>query len=193
MKLPYRELIFFNGLGGFTLDGREYVILLTPDQTTPAPWVNVLANEQFGSVVSETGSAYTWSENSHEFRLTPWYNDPVSDVSGEAFYIRDEQTGRFWSPIPYPGAGRDTLHDAPGFSYVFRHLEHGIASELSVCLAVDAPVKFAVKLKNHSERVRQLSGGQLWEWVLGELRQKNAMHVVTEIDPATGRCCAKSL
>ena len=91
--LPRRDLIFFNGLGGFTPDGREYVITTAPGQVTPAPWVNVLANPQFGTVVSESGSACTWSENAHEFRLTPWNNDPVSDSSGEAFYIRDEETG----------------------------------------------------------------------------------------------------
>ena len=96
--LPRHDLIFFNGLGGFTPDGREYVVTTTHGQVTPAPWVNVLANPLFGTVVSENGLAYTWSENAHEFRLTPWYNDPVSDSSGEAFYIRDEESGHFLVP-----------------------------------------------------------------------------------------------
>jgi cellobiose phosphorylase len=86
-----------NGIGGFTPDGREYVIT-TSAQRTPAPWSNVLANPQFGTVISESGQAYTWHENAHEFRITPWHNDPVSDSSGEAFYLRDEQSGQFWSP-----------------------------------------------------------------------------------------------
>ena len=90
----YPHLIFGNGLGGFTPDGREYLIMLKPGETTPLPWVNILANPHFGSIVSESGSASTWSENAHEYRLTPWNNDPVSDPSGEAFYIRDEETGR---------------------------------------------------------------------------------------------------
>ena len=90
--------MFFNGLGGFTPDGREYVITTAHGQVTPAPWVNVLANPHFGTVISESGPAYTWSENAHEFRLTPWDNDPVSDSSGEAFYLRDEERGHFWSP-----------------------------------------------------------------------------------------------
>ena len=104
---PRRDLILFNGLGGFTADGREYVITTTHEQATPAPWVNVLANPHFGCVLSESGAAYTWSENAHEFRLTPWHNDPVSDSSGEAFYLRDEETGHFWSPsaLPCRGAG----------------------------------------------------------------------------------------
>ena len=91
--LPTRDRVFFNGLGGFTPDGREYVISLAPGQTTPAPWANVLANPQIGTVVTESGGAYTWVDNAHEFRLTPWHNDPVSDTSGEAFYLRDEETG----------------------------------------------------------------------------------------------------
>ncbi len=109
---PRADLILTNDIGGFTRDGREYVVTLTPGRTTPAPWVNVLANAQFGTVVSENGGGYTWSENAHEFRVTPWHNDPVTDESGEAFYLRDEETGRFWSPTPLPAPG--------GGSYVSR-------------------------------------------------------------------------
>ena len=100
--LAERERIFCNGLGGFTPDGHEYVITLEPGQSTPAPWVNVIASPYIGTVVSESGSAYTWVENAHEFRLTTWHNDPLSDSSGEAIYIRDEETGAFWSPTPLP-------------------------------------------------------------------------------------------
>jgi cyclic beta-1,2-glucan synthetase len=83
---PRPDLLFYNGLGGFTPDGREYVITTAHGHVTPVPWVNVLANPHFGTVISESGLAYTWSENAHEFRLTPWGNDSVSEASGEAFY-----------------------------------------------------------------------------------------------------------
>ncbi len=116
-EMPQRDLAFFNGLGGFTRDGREYITILGPEQNTPAPWVNVIANPQFGKVVSESGSAYTWSENSHEFRLTPWYNDPVTDTSGEAIYLRDEESGRFWSPSPLPARGHNSYVARHGFGY----------------------------------------------------------------------------
>ena len=112
-ELSRGDLMFFNGLGGFTPDGREYVITTTDQQVTPAPWVNVLANPHFGTVISESGLAYTWSENAHEFRLTPWGNDPVSDSSGEAFYLRDEETGHFWSPMPLPSRGATALRQPP--------------------------------------------------------------------------------
>jgi len=115
--LPPRELIFDNGLGGFTRDGHEYVITLQPGQMTPAPWVNVLANPYFGTVISESGSAYTWVENSHEFRLTPWSNDPIQDTTGEAIYIRDDQTGQFWSPTPLPARGATPYVIRHGFGY----------------------------------------------------------------------------
>ncbi len=189
---PRRDLVFSNGLGGFTGDGREYVIATGGGAVTPAPWVNVLANPGFGTVVSESGSAYSWAENAHEFRLTPWNNDAVSDASGEAFYLRDEESGRFWSPTPLPAG-----HDAPytsrhGFGYsVFEHTEDGITTELWVYVDRAAPVKWSVlKIRNASGRPRRLSATGYVEWVLGDLRAKAAPHVVTEIDPDTGALLA---
>ena len=193
-ELPHRDLILFNGLGGFTPDGREYVITTAHGKVTPAPWVNVLANPHFGSVVSENGLAYTWSENAHEFRLTPWYNDPVSDSSGEAFYLRDEESGRFWSPTPLPSRGAGSYVSRHGFGYsVFEHTEGTIHSELLVYVALDASVKFSVlKVRNESGATRRLSATGYAEWVLGDLRPKSAMHVITEIDSNSGALFARN-
>jgi len=187
-EMPPRDLAFFNGLGGFTQDGREYITLLAPQGITPAPWVNVIANPQFGTVVSESGSVYTWSENSHEFRLTPWYNDPVTDTSGEAIYLRDEESGRFWSPSSLPARGQNPYVVRHGFGYtIFEYAGEGIVTELCLFVATDAPVKLArLKIANRSGRPRQLSVTGYWEWVLGELRNKTLMHVVTELDPLSG-------
>lgn len=192
--LPARDLIFTNGLGGFTRDGHEYVITLESGQTTPAPWCNVLANEQFGTVISESGGSYTWAENAHEFRLTPWNNDQVQDTTGEAFYIRDEQTGLFWSPTPLPARGATPYVIRHGFGYtVFEHSEFGIDSELWIYVAIDAPVKFAVlKLYNKSGRPRRLSVTGYYEWVLADLRHKSLLHVQTEIDLKTGALTARN-
>ena len=192
--LPARELIFANGLGGFTADGHEYVITLEPGQTTPAPWTNVIASPYIGTVVSESGSAYTWVENAHEFRLTTWHNDPLSDISGEALYIRDEDSGAFWSPTPLPAPGQSGYICRHGFGYsVFEHDEAGISSELYTYVAMDAPVKFLVlKLRNHGRRTRRLSVTGYWELVLGEWRHANLMHIVTETDPASGALFARN-
>lgn len=193
-ELPRRDLILFNGLGGFTPDGHEYVITTAHGKVTPAPWANVLANPHFGTVISENGLAYTWSENAHEFRLTPWHNDPVSDSSGEAFYLRDEESGHFWSPTPLPSRGAGSYVSRHGFGYsVFEHTEESIYSELLVYVALDASVKFSVlKVRNESGRSRRLSATGYAEWVLGDLRPKSAMHLVTEIDPNSGALFARN-
>jgi cyclic beta-1,2-glucan synthetase len=192
IDLPKRA--FNNGLGGFASDGREYQILLYSNQMTPAPWINVLANPEFGTIVSESGGSYTWAENAHEFRLSPWYNDPVTDQSGEGIYIRDDDSARFWSPSPLPSRGSTPYLIRHGFGYtIFEHLEEGIHSEFSIYVAADAPVKFAVvKLKNQSHRTRKITVSGLWELVLGQTRSKNAIHVVTEIDHSTGAFLAKN-
>jgi cellobiose phosphorylase len=190
--LAPRELIFQNELGGFTHDGCEYVITLESEQTTPAPWVNVIANPNFGTVISESGGAYTWALNSHELRLTPWNNDPITDATGEAFYLRDEQSGDFWSPTPGPARGATPYVIRHGFGYsVFEHTENAINSELTVYVAIDAPVKFAtLTLRNVSGRARRISVTGYWEWVFGDLRQNGLLHVQTQVDANSGALLA---
>ncbi|MHA4869048.1 GH36-type glycosyl hydrolase domain-containing protein [Duganella sp. PWIR1] len=191
---PARGLVLENGIGGFTPDGREYVITTSDTQRTPAPWSNVLANPQFGTVISESGQAYTWHENAHEYRLTPWHNDPVSDASGEAFYLRDEQSGQFWSPTALPARGSGEYITRHGFGYsVFEHMEAGIHSEMTTFVAVDAPIKYTViKVRNDSEVARRLSVFGYVEWVLGDMRSKSGMHIITEADPVSGALFAKN-
>ncbi len=193
-KLPRRQLLFDNGHGGFTADGREYIITTGRGQTTPVPWSNVLANAQFGTVISESGQGYTWGENAHEFRLTPWSNDPVCDSGGEVYYLRDEESGYFWSPAPLPRRGATPYVTRHGFGYsVFEHTENGITSELWVYVALDASVKFTVlKVRNESGRLRKLSATGCVEWVLGDLPEKGRMHVVTEIDPVSSVLLARN-
>jgi len=191
---PRPDLLFYNGLGGFTPDGREYVITTAHGHVTPVPWVNVLANPHFGTVISESGLAYTWSENAHEFRLTPWGNDSVSEASGEAFYLRDEESGHFWSPAPLPSRGATPYVSRHGFGYsVFEHTEGDIVSTLRVYVDLEAAVKFSVlKLRNESDRVRRISATGYVEWVLGDLRPKSTMHIVTEIDVTSGVLYARN-
>lgn len=187
----YPDRIFNNGLGGFSPEGHEYIIA-TGSQSTPAPWVNIIANKNFGSVVSERGSSYTWYENAHSFRLTPWHNDPVQDTGGEAFYIRDEKTGKFWSPAPYPVKGNSEYVTKHGFGYsVFEHRQTGITSDMEIFADTEAPVKFIIlNVHNESGRERKLSVTGFMQWVLGDLTPKSAMHIVTEQDAASGALLA---
>ncbi len=191
---PPKDLVFFNGLGGFSPDGKEYVIVTGNNKKTPVPWVNVIANPNFGTVISESGSAYSWTENAHELRLTSWSNDPVSDASGEAFYIRDEESGLFWSTSMLPSGGQSAYITHHGFGYsIFEHIEDGIYSEMIVYVDIVAAIKFIViKLKNQSGRSRNLSATGYIEWVLGDNRCKTAMHIHTEIDPDSGAFFAKN-
>jgi cyclic beta-1,2-glucan synthetase len=182
------DLQVFNGTGGFSKSGNEYKILVGKNKTTPAPWVNVIANPVLGSVVSENGSAYTWSVNAHEYRITPWCNDPVTDAGGEAFYLRDEETGRFWCPAPFPKKSGHPFVITHGFGYsVFEHVEEGIHSEMTVFVDKELPVKTIVcKIKNESGRESKLSATGFLEIILGDVRSKTNMHILSEQDAGTG-------
>ncbi len=187
-QAPQQNLLFANGYGGFSQDGKEYIITTKKNVKTPVPWVNVIANKDFGTVISESGMAYTWAENAHEFRLTPWHNDPVSDKSGEAYYLRDEESGYFWSPAPLPVFGQGFYTTRHGFGYsIFEHEEDGLASQMKVYVDIESGIKFTVlKIKNSSGRARRLSATGYVEWVLGDQASKTQMHIVTELDIATG-------
>ncbi len=192
---------FDNGYGGFSADGREYVIYLdsgSPGEAesawTPAPWINVIANRSFGFLVSETGLGYSWSENSGENRLTPWRNDPVSDPPAEALYLRDEETGEVWTPTPLP-AGEDAAYlvrHGAGYS-VFEHNSHGLKQRLRVFAARDAPVKVVqLRLENTWGRVRRLTGTFFAEWVLGINREEAQQYVTSDYDPETSALLARN-
>ena len=191
-NIPTRQ--FENGIGGFSDDGKEYLINISQHLPTPAPWVNVLANPMFGSIISDSGQSYTWSENAHEFRLTPWRNDPVTDMGGEVFYLRDEETGKFWSPTALPRCGNGEYQVRHGFGYsVFSHTEEAIRTELTVYVALNAPIKYAVfRVINQSPLHRQLSVTGYVEWVLADLASKSAMHIVTEISANNNGICARN-
>jgi cyclic beta-1,2-glucan synthetase len=188
-------LEFFNGLGGFAKDGREYVTILGPGRTTPAPWINVIANPIFGFQVSTEGSGFTWSINSRENQLTPWSNDPVGDRPGEVFYLRDDDSGDLWCPTALPirdnAATYFALH---GWGYSrFEHTAHGVAAELLQYVPLGDPIKISrLTLHNTSRRVRHLSLTAYIEWVLGPSRGASAPFVTTDVDSDTGAMFARN-
>jgi cyclic beta-1,2-glucan synthetase len=177
-------LLFDNGIGGFSPDGREYVIYLTPGQSTPAPWVNVVANLDFGFMVSEMGSGYTWAVNSGENRLTSWANDPVADVPAEVLYLRDEETARVWSPTPAPAGAPAPYLVRHGAGYsIFEHHSHGLKQQLRLFATWDAPVKvIQLRLENTWDRMRRITATFYAEWVLGTTRDMTQQHIVPEFD-----------
>ena len=186
---------FFNGLGAFVEDGREYATVLGEGQWTPAPWINVMANPAFGFQVSESGAGYTWSVNSRENQLTPWSNDPVGDQPGEAIYIRDEETGELWGPTLLPIREEASTYVARhGQGYTcFEHTSHEVATRLVQFVPRDGPIKISrLTLENRSTRPRRLSVTAYVEWVLGASRAATAPFIVTEVDSETGAIFARN-
>ena len=176
-----RALIYYNGLGGFSPDGSEYAIRLEQGKDTPAPWVNVISNPAFGFTVSESGSGYTWAENSHENKLTPWSNDGVSDAPGEALYLTDADTGESWTATCLPIREEEPYVIRHGFGYsIFEHASHGIEQCLTLFVPVDEAVKLSLlQLKNASKQKRRLSLTYYIQPVLGVSEQNTAMHIQT--------------
>ncbi len=187
---------FFNSLGGFAEGGRDYVTILGPGQSTPVPWINVIANPTFGFLVSAEGGGYAWSVNSREHQLTPWSNDPVTDQPGQAFYLRDEETGRLWSPTALPIRDEAATYSARhGWGYSrFEHTSHGIAAELLEYVPLADPLKISrLRMRNLSGRTRRLSVTAYVEWVLGASRGAAAPSITTRIDPESGAMIANNL
>ncbi|MGE5126464.1 MAG: GH36-type glycosyl hydrolase domain-containing protein, partial [Betaproteobacteria bacterium] len=189
-------LALANGLGGFADAGRDYVVALDGEAETPLPWANVIANPAFGTVVTCSGSAYTWAGNSRENRLTPFANDPVSDPTGEALFVRDDETGETWSPTASPmrrtPAGRLLVRHSAGLTR-FARVAHGIRHQLDVFVDASDPVKFSrLTLANEGGSSRRLSVFAYNEWILGPPREGQALHVVTELDPVTGAILARN-
>ncbi len=191
--LPVRDLTIDNGVGGFTCDGNEYVIHLDAGCVTPLPWVNVMSNKAFGTIVSESGSGFTWSLNSQTNRLTPWSNDPISDTPGDVIYIRDEESTRVWTPTALPIREQEPYRTTHGKGYTHaEHNSHGINQVLTTFVPVDAeggsPVRLQrLSLTNLSNRRRRLSITLYCEWVLGTEREDTQLHVSTQWD-AVSQC-----
>jgi cyclic beta-1,2-glucan synthetase len=188
------SLLFDHGLGGFSADGREYIIHLEPGDSTPAPWVNVVANRRLGFVVSEVGGGYTWAENSGENRLTPWRNDPIADEPGEVVYLRDEETGVVWTPTPRPAPADGAHQIRYGAGYAtFLHRSHGLEQSLRMWVPPDDPVKLVeLTLTNRLDRPRRLTVTYYVEWVLGATRDRSQPFVVPEFDPVSETVLARN-
>jgi cyclic beta-1,2-glucan synthetase len=186
-EAPHRvpTLEYFNGMGGFDSSAREYVVVLGDGQWTPAPWINVIANPQFGFLASADGSGSTWSLNAQQNQITPWCNDPVSDTPAEAIYIRDENSGDLWSATPLPIRERTSVYVVRhGFGYTRSgHTSHGIALSLTQFVPLADPIKISrLKIQNVSDEPRQLSITHYLDWVLGNQNNKAAPFIVTSVD-----------
>ncbi len=184
------NLAYYNGYGGFSEDGKEYVIYLTEGTITPLPWVNVIANKKFGFLITGRGASYTWSQNSREYKLSPWSNDPLLDYSGEALYLKDEISCRYWSPFPQPARDNKpyTIRHGQGYS-IFEHISYEIKQETKMFVPLNDSLKIVeLKLTNMTSSPRNLSIYYYIEWILGQSREHNSPYLVTEHDEDTVFC-----
>jgi len=197
-SLPFLNLPYFNGLGGFTPDGREYAIYLPAKAVTPLPWINVLANPSFGAIVSESGTGACWYGNSQSNRLTPWHNDPVSDASSEAIYIRDEDSGVFWSPTPSPVRELDAYRVRHGQGYTeFEHNSHALEQTLLTFVPVQKELADPIRIqrlciRNKSRGRRRISVTSYAELVLGTDREATQMHIISSWDDSAKALFARN-
>lgn len=184
--LPFLELPYFNGLGGYSPDGKSYSIYLGPETTTPSPWINVIANPSFGTLVSESGSGVTWFGNSQANRLTTWSNDPTSNPITDVIYIRDEDTGSVWTPTALPIREKDAYRATHGQGYsLFEHNSHEIEQQLLIVVPMDEqggiPLRIQrLRLHNHSNESRNLTVTSYQDLVLGGNKEETQLHIVTE-------------
>ncbi|MGK7370689.1 MAG: GH36-type glycosyl hydrolase domain-containing protein, partial [Candidatus Halalkalibacterium sp. M3_1C_030] len=194
------DLMFYNEYGGFSKEGKEYVIHINASEDSnrlifpPAPWINVIANENFGFIATDNGSGYTWSRNSRENRLTPWSNDPVVDPPGEAIYIRDEENGLFWSPTPKPVPGSGHYEVRHGFGFTrYKSQTLNIEQELTTWVSKDDPIKILkLQLTNTGLYRRNLTLFRYLDWVLGVFRHRSGRHVRTDFHNGTQSILARN-
>ena len=178
-------LTFWNGFGGFSEDGREYILRITRDRQTPHPWINVIAREDFGFHVSAEGAPYTWAVNSRDYQITPWSNDPVTNRPGEALLIHDPDTGRVATPFLGLSDDPAAVHEvAHGLGYSRFTADFGwVAVEAVMTLADDVPARLTqLTVTNRTSRTLNLQGIAFAELVMGTDRTRSGPMVQTIFD-----------
>lgn len=187
-QLPFLQLLFFNGWGGFTTDAKEYAIFLqSTNPPLPAPWINVIANANFGTMLSAHGCGTSWLINSQSNRLTPWSNDPIVDPITDVLYLRNEDSGTFWTITPSPIEEMDPYRTRHGQGYtIYEHNSHAIEQQMEVFVPLNE-AKGSVRIQrlsltNKSSHRCRISATSYVDWVLGSDKEVTQTHVITYWD-----------
>lgn len=183
-NLNRENLLFFNEYGGFNNEENEYIINVSNNFYTPAPWINVISNDKFGFIISERGGGYVWAENSRENKISPWSNDPVSDEPYEIIYLKDMDNGDLWTITPEPVGFKSLCKVRHGWGYtIFERDCNGIEQQLTVFVPLEDRVKIStVKLKNNDSVRRKIELTYYLEPVLGVNEYFTKQHLITEYD-----------
>ncbi len=182
------DLRYWNGYGGFN-QHNHYVIRLHGRTNTPHPWINVIANHRFGFHVSAEGAIFTWANNSRDYQLTPWANDPTFNRPGEALYLVDRQSLKRFSPVSTVECDENIVYEAcHGFGFsTFKSTHSEIALELTHTLDPEKPIRFSrLILTNEGKKPRSLRLYNYVEWVLGNVRTKYAPFIVSSYEARWG-------
>ncbi len=164
-----KELILANAYGGYDKESREYVIRIKKGKTPPVPWSNIISNGHLGFIATDRGMTFTWARNSNENKLTVAYNDALSSLTGEAFYVRDEASGELWCPQPMLGSAKAEYEVCHGEGYTsYKTSQGGLALTLRMFVAPHDPIKYiSLTIRNASKEERRLMTFGYFEILLG--------------------------
>ena len=169
-QLINSNLKYYNDYGGFSQDGKEYLIRVNKNENVPMPWSHILTNENFGTLVTDGMSGYTWYKNSRLNRISSWSNNPILDVPSEIIYLKDDETKRAWSIGLNPMPDNNDYYITYGFGYgKYMHESLGIKQEVEIFVPKEDNVKVQIiRLKNETPRRRKLKLVYYLKPVIGE-------------------------
>ncbi len=160
------SLEYDNSYGGFQKEGREYFIY---QPNTPTPWSNIIANEKFGTIVTNNGCGYTFFENSLEFKLTSWTNEMVINDKSEGIKIN----GKIFEPT-------SCTH---GFGYsILEGEQEGFKTTLTEFIPTGEAVKiYLIEIENIENEAKEMDLSFYINPTLGNFEEKTSRHILSEM------------
>ena len=194
-KLEDEQLKYCNEYGGFSLDGKEYNIRINKDNKLPTVWSHVLANEKFGTVVTENMGGYTWYKNSRLNRLTAWANNPTNDIPSEIIYLEDMENKRVWSLGQNPIPDSNDYYITYGFGYAnYMHKSNGLIQNASIFVPCkDSAKVHLIRLENIEPRKRKIKLVYYIKPVLGEDETISNTYLNLEYKEGSNLLCLENI
>ena len=194
-KLEDEQLKYCNEYGGFSLDGKEYNIRINKDNKLPTVWSHVLANEKFGTVVTENMGGYTWYKNSRLNRLTAWANNPTNDIPSEIIYLEDMENKKVWSLGQNPIPDSNDYYITYGFGYAnYMHKSNGLIQNASIFVPCkDSAKVHLIRLENIEPRKRKIKLVYYIKPVLGEDETISNTYLNLEYKEGSNLLCLENI
>ena len=189
------NLKYYNEYGGFSEDGKEYLIKINKENRLPTAWSNIMANERFGTIVTENMGGYSWYKNSRLNRVTSWENNPSYDIPTEIIYLKDTKTQEAWSLGLNPMPDDKNYNVIYGLGYTkFLHQSNEIEQELEVFVPKEDSCKISIlKLKNTTPNRKKIKLYYYIKPVIGEDEIKTNGYIETDYDKNNNMIFVKNL